>query len=452
MGERPPGYPHSGGNGSGPPWARIISVLLGLAVIGMLVLVVGLSSLLEEEESARISAEEEAAEATTQRDEAISGANDAIARANQETIARATAEAEQSEAEQQAQEETRLRATAEAEQSAAEQRAQEETRLRATAEAGQLAAGQLAQEETRRRATAEAKARQSERQRATDHTAAERELVLELARTSPTIKAIATGELKVHFEPLPWYAGENAGDGLQDVIESLDGRNHHGARIQLANREEDADIYVRWVRDYGDHVLGRAVHQTVIHVGLGSTNCNDEWQAFDRNTVVKIVWHELGHTLGYGHSDDPNNIMYPTTETRFEIERDIDNVLSSGWWWTIPFCAEGEYHYSIETDERSHGFEIAVLRPGTTGEDFTSGSGRTYSGCGNGEWQAYSDTCDIGFGSSLYIHNSQGDAIRLSGQIIRLDQPEWPDMQWDEDAFYYDDETLDYYRELFAEG
>ena len=24
-------------------------------------------------------------------------------------------------------------------------------------------------------------------------------------------------------------------------------------------------------------------------------------------------------------------------------------------------------------------------------------------------------------------------------------------MQWDEDAFYYDDETLDYYRELFAE-
>ncbi len=438
MGERPPGYPHSGGNGSGPPWARIISVLLGLAVIGMLVLVVGLSSLLEEEESARISAEEEAAEATTQRDEAISGANDAIARANQETIARATAEAEQSEAEQQAQEETRLRATAESETRRAEAAATRESRLRATAEAS------LDDVERELEAAAGENTETIE--------GLELLAALSFALTSPTLWGLLTGEINVYLEPLPPYATRSARTARDDIIDSLDQRRHHGAVVQVTDDPDEATIYIKWVRDYGDDHLGIATDSAVIHVGLGSTNCNDEWQAFDRNTVVKVLWHEIGHALGYEHSNDAMNIMYPFVETRLEIEHDIDDVLSSDWWWTIPFCEEGEYRYSVETDERSHGFEIAVLRPGTTGDDFSSGSGRTYSGCGNGEWQAYSDTCDIGLGSSLYIYNSEDEAIRLSGQIIRLDQPEWPDMQWDEDAFYYDDETLDYYRELFAEG
>ena len=52
----------------------------------------------------------------------------------------------------------------------------------------------------------------------------------------------------------------------------------------------------------------------------------------------------------------------------------------------------------------------------------------------------------------MYVENyDRDDAIRVSGQIIQLDDPPWPDMQWDEDAFYYDEETLDYYRELFAD-
>ena len=55
-------------------------------------------------------------------------------------------------------------------------------------------------------------------------------------------------------------------------------------------------------------------------------------------------------------------------------------------------------------------------------------------------------------GAYIYIQNYDwGEAIRLSGQIIQLDDPPWPNMQWDEDAFYYDEETLDYYRELFEE-
>ena len=454
----PPGAPpstsrgSSDGGGSGPRWGVILAVVFGIGAGLMLLLVFGLSSQLQQEESGRLSAEQEAAQAAQQRNEAIGAANDAIARANQETVLRATAEAEQSESELVAQQETALRATAVADRLAAEQVAQEETRLRATAEAKAQLAESETTRESRLRATAEAETRQSERQRSADHTEAERELALELARTSPTIKAIATGELKVHFEPLPWYAGDNAEQALQDVVDSLDGRNHHGARIQVTDSEDAADIYVRWVRDYGTHTLGLAVHQTVIHVGLGSTNCNDEWQAFDRNTVVKVLWHELGHTLGYGHSDDPNNIMYPTTETRFELERDISRVIAAGWIWRFPLCRAGRYSIGLETDSDDDGFEVIVARGFVDWDDYHDGDYDAYGSCVNGRWHQITRTCDVEGGAYVYVENyDRDDAIRVSGQIIQLDDPPWPDMQWDEDAFYYDEETLDYYRELFAE-
>ncbi len=254
----------------------------------------------------------------------------------------------------------------------------------------------------------------------------------------------ATGELKIHFDSLPRYAGESAENAVADAIESLQGRQHHGATIEVIDSEQDATIYVRWVRDYGDHVLGTATHQTVIHIGLGSTNCYDEWQAFDRDTVVKILYHELGHTLGYGHSDDPNNIMYPATETRFEIERDISRVIAPGWAYTIPLCDEGHYSFNVEAEQSRRGFEFALLSRETTAEDYLLGSSRASGGCNSGQMRRLSDTCDVQSGDKLlFYNNDSNEAIMITGQIIQLDDPPWPDMQWDEDAFYYDDATLD---------
>ena len=113
----PPTNPLPGGNSgrSGPKWGAILAVIFGLIAGLMFLWILGLSADLEEEESTRITAEREAYAAITERNRAIKTADDAIARANQETMLRATAEAEQLGAEADARRESLLRATAEAE-------------------------------------------------------------------------------------------------------------------------------------------------------------------------------------------------------------------------------------------------------------------------------------------------------------------------------------------------
>jgi hypothetical protein len=216
------------------------------------------------------------------------------------------------------------------------------------------------------------------------------------------------------------------------------------------HNEEDADISVAWVRDYGTHILGESIFAAHIKVGLGSTNCVGQWMAFDANTVKKILWHELGHSMGYGHSDDENNIMYKSAVTRFEVDQEVSEVIAGGWYYTIPLCGSGAYYYSFETEDPNAGFELAVLPPGVDPQEFSGGQGRAYSGCGSGSWRSYSGSCAVAVGAVIYIANSSfTDAIRLSGQIIDQDNPPWPDMTWDEEVFRYDDTTLTAFWDLF---
>ena len=427
---------HSGG--SGPKWGAILAVIFGLIAGLMFLWILGLSADLEEEEATRINAEREAATAATQRNEAIAAANTAIARANQEAALRATAEADAGAAELLAQQETRLRATAEAQERRAES-------------ARNLAETDL-ERESSLRATAEAELREATQQSEFDLAVSEVALALTLAETSPTLLAIATQEVNFYIDPIPWYASDGVTDAVQDIVEVLEEWTPYGAQIRQTQDELEADIHVQWVRDYGDHILGLAVHQTVIHVGLGSTNCHDEWQSFDSDTVEKILWHEFGHAFGYGHSEDLGNIMYPTLKTRFAVEQDFSEVISPLWYWTVPFCEAGFYSFEFETEDTRNDFQFAVLPLLVSFEDYLDDSRSAYQSCEFGEWQRISEACRVDIGSRAMIYNNDPDeAIEVHGQIVFEDRPPWPNKQWDQDAFYYDEETLDYYRELFAE-
>lgn len=85
-------------------------------------------------------------------------------------------------------------------------------------------------------------------------------------------------------------------------------------KFEITKIKHEANVWITWVvRDIGDGVLGHAnIGKGVVEVTLGDYNCDGSFQLYDVNSVETIMTHELGHSIGLGHVDDKNNIMYPS--------------------------------------------------------------------------------------------------------------------------------------------
>jgi hypothetical protein len=278
----------------------------------------------------------------------------------------------------------------------------------------------------------------------------EKARILELAKTHPLIKAIVSGELNFYIDPLPSYAAAGVSSAVEDTASDFSSWSPYGASVRRVYNSNGADLTISWVRDYGSHTIGQAIYRAHIKVGLGSNNCVGAWRAFDASTITKILWHELGHSMGYGHSSDPSNVMYSQTDTRFEVDSEISEVIPGGWYYTFPLCGGGTYSYSFETDDPYTGFNLFVLPPGVAPQSVSGGGASFYVDCGKEGVYSYSGSCTVASGASIYIGNtSYQDAIRLSGKIVDMNYPTWPNMTWDQSAFQYDSSQLTTCWELF---
>jgi len=94
--------------------------------------------------------------------------------------------------------------------------------------------------------------------------------------------------------------------------------NNQKAKVDFSytDKKHEANVWVTWVvRDLGEGVLGHAhVGKGVVEVALGDYSCDGSFQLYDVKSVETIMTHELGHSVGLQHDDDPNSIMFPSFE------------------------------------------------------------------------------------------------------------------------------------------
>lgn len=118
----------------------------------------------------------------------------------------------------------------------------------------------------------------------------------------------------VFVTKLPTSAPINYQESLDNVLEKWMDANPN-LHFRYTKYKTEGDLWVAWrgepVGDEGD--LGHAtLGKGVVEVQIGDKNCNGLFELYDEATLEYIMLHEIGHSVGVFHVDDPEHLMYYT--------------------------------------------------------------------------------------------------------------------------------------------
>ncbi len=280
----------------------------------------------------------------------------------------------------------------------------------------------------------------------------EKDYYIAAAQTSAPITGIIKGYLNIYIEPLPYYADASVANAVSDIENALNGKTWKGIPLHITTDTNQADIRVQWVRDYGPNPLGETIFGKHIQVGLGASFCGS-WEPLNAWTVNHILWHELGHTFGYGHSSDPNNVMYATTPQQFVRDTDVSVFLANGYYQQIYFCNDGINAFQISTDNQNAGFDTYVALPNTNPIDVINGKVPYYDSCSRKNMASYSNTCTVAKGSYLIVNNPYrilgGNNQYIHVTITEENARPNYDMNWDPTVWTMSQQEYDHIWSLF---
>ena len=277
--------------------------------------------------------------------------------------------------------------------------------------------------------------------------------IIQMSAGSPLIRGLIKGQLNYYVNDLPSYSNSEVRSNVESLASWMDGRTFQGVKLNRVYDINSSDLTFNWAKDYQEGAIGRQIGNYLL-IGLGMNGCDGSWKPFDGNTVYKIMWHEMGHAMGFAHSKDSSNIMYEGgTGNDFSIDYDKTINLKDGWSNTIPFCdGGGKYYYQLESDSKFTGFTVYVVPSSTSRENILDGNGKIYTDCGGSGFTSFSSECTVSEGSYLFIYNPMDTVVtsmNIKIKIFDLTDESPMNMSWDTSYQFFTSDYLDYVRSLF---
>ncbi|MFB5601109.1 MAG: M57 family metalloprotease [Nitrososphaeraceae archaeon] len=117
---------------------------------------------------------------------------------------------------------------------------------------------------------------------------------------------------------------KKAEKGLKKIVENS--LNHwaemlsNNIRFEKEKNKKDADIQIDFKRDIGEERGGKTVTHLdkmgfIDHVQIYISKTS-YGSSLDLPTIEQISKHEIGHSLGLGHSNFAKSLMYPLVDTK----------------------------------------------------------------------------------------------------------------------------------------
>lgn len=214
-------------------------------------------------------------------------------------------------------------------------------------------------------------------------------------------------EFLLYIEPLPpgidsKYLGviSEAGARWEEASPDLD--------FSIVADDDDANVRVQWIKEFGGHPLGQAINRNFVQVGLGDSDCLEKWRPYTYDTVLHIATHEFGHVIGLDHSDDPGDVMYESVSTKYEIDINENDFLPDGSSIFYPVCTKrGSGEYSIEVSSDLP-IDVYVV---PSKEDYDAMSSDEsfshYPECQGSGTTSYQKRCVIPAGGGIVVSNDE---------------------------------------------
>lgn len=120
-------------------------------------------------------------------------------------------------------------------------------------------------------------------------------------------------------------------------------------------RVDQAHFTVQWASQYDEGTLGyfgkNKFGQFSMSVTLGYFDKEGKWTLVSPEYAREITKHELGHVLGFPHSDDPDDIMYPSLENyeewqKLQEEKETkipDWIRENAEWWSQGLIQDDDF-------------------------------------------------------------------------------------------------------------